>query len=161
MYVFSLLPPDVVESHDDVIKWKHFPRNWPFVRGIHRSPVNSPHKWPVTRSFDVFFYLSLNKRFCKQSWGWWFETLSRSFWRHCNEGRHIREHAGCRFSIAMLSCLRLPYMLSILISYLYSNIGSYKLGTKYGYRKLFYFLLRHRGLVTLIGVVQFDHYGLR
>ena len=31
-------------SHDDVIKWKHFPRYWPFVRGIHRSPVDSPHK---------------------------------------------------------------------------------------------------------------------
>ena len=30
--------------HDDVIKLKHFPRHWPFVRGIHRSPVNSPHK---------------------------------------------------------------------------------------------------------------------
>ena len=30
--------------HDDVIKWKYFPRYWPFVRGIHRSPVNSPHK---------------------------------------------------------------------------------------------------------------------
>ena len=30
--------------HDDVIKWKHFPSYWPFVRGIHRSPVNSPHK---------------------------------------------------------------------------------------------------------------------
>ena len=30
--------------HDDVIKWKHFPRYWPFVRGIHQSPVNSPHK---------------------------------------------------------------------------------------------------------------------
>ena len=30
--------------HDDVIKWKHFPRYWPFVRGIHRSSVNSPHK---------------------------------------------------------------------------------------------------------------------
>ena len=30
--------------HDDVIKWKHFPRYWPFVRGIHWSPVNSPHK---------------------------------------------------------------------------------------------------------------------
>ena len=29
---------------DDVIKWKHFSRYWPFVRGIHRSPVNSPHK---------------------------------------------------------------------------------------------------------------------
>ena len=30
--------------HDDVIKWKHFPRYWSFVRGIHRWPVNSPHK---------------------------------------------------------------------------------------------------------------------
>ena len=30
--------------HDDIIKWKHFPRYWSFVRGIHRSPVNSPHK---------------------------------------------------------------------------------------------------------------------
>ena len=30
-------------DHDDVIKWKHLPRYWPFVRGIHRSPVNSPH----------------------------------------------------------------------------------------------------------------------
>ena len=30
--------------HADVIKWKHFPRCWPFARGIHRSPVNSPHK---------------------------------------------------------------------------------------------------------------------
>ena len=30
--------------HDDVIKWRHFPCYWPFVRGIHRSPVNSPHK---------------------------------------------------------------------------------------------------------------------
>ena len=29
---------------DDVIKWKHFPRYWPFVRGIHRSPVNSPYE---------------------------------------------------------------------------------------------------------------------
>ena len=31
-------------KHDDVIKWKHFPRYCPFVRGIHRSPVNSPLK---------------------------------------------------------------------------------------------------------------------
>ena len=33
-----------ISTHDDVIKWKHFPCYWPFVRGIHRSPVNSPHK---------------------------------------------------------------------------------------------------------------------
>ena len=31
-------------SYDDVIKWKHFSHYWPFVCGIHRSPVNSTHK---------------------------------------------------------------------------------------------------------------------
>ena len=31
-----------IYSQDDVIKWKHFPRNWPFVRGIHRSRL-IPH----------------------------------------------------------------------------------------------------------------------
>ena len=36
--------PSHFDSHDDVIKWKHFPRYWRFVRGIHRSPGNSPHK---------------------------------------------------------------------------------------------------------------------
>ena len=42
-------------NHDDVIKWKHFPRYWPFVRGIHRSTVNSPHKgqWRGTLMFSL------------------------------------------------------------------------------------------------------------
>ena len=35
---------DSIFMHDDVTKWKHFPRHWPFVRGIRRSPVNSLHK---------------------------------------------------------------------------------------------------------------------
>ena len=186
--------------HDDVIKWKHFPRYWPFARGIHRrgdlmfslicawinGRVNNretvdlrrrgahydvivmicnvdtvvlsmnthryvyailhisvysnsrdktllsdrvayltirscglltsighfvqrwPHQmetfsallafcqgnWPVTgefpvrrlvtRSFDVFFDLNLNRQLSKQWRRWWFETLSRSLWRHCN-----------------------------------------------------------------------------
>ena len=35
---------EATRLHDDVIKWKHFPRCWPFVWGIHWSPVNSPHK---------------------------------------------------------------------------------------------------------------------
>ena len=39
---------------------------------------------PVTRSFDVFFDLRLNKRLSKQSRRRWFETPSRSLWRHCN-----------------------------------------------------------------------------
>ena len=47
---------------------------------------------PVTRSFDVFFHLRLNKRLNKQSWGWWFETLSCSLWRHSNDFRwYIRQ----------------------------------------------------------------------
>ena len=41
--------------HDDVIKWKHFPRYWQFVRGIHRSPVNYPHKGQWRR--DLVFSL--------------------------------------------------------------------------------------------------------
>ena len=43
-----------------------------------------PAQKPVSRSFDVFFDLCLNKRLRKQSWGWWFETLSRLLWCHCN-----------------------------------------------------------------------------
>ena len=159
----------------DVIDWKHCPRYWPFVRGIPRSPVNSPHEcqwyralmfsliyawtngwanhrdagdwrchrphydvtvinaifWQeikrippncipwwrhqmetfsaslaicagnspitgefpaqraVTRGFGVFFDLRLNKRLSKQWRGWWFETPSRSIWRHCNAPPNI------------------------------------------------------------------------
>ena len=67
-------------THDDVIKWKHFPCYWPFVRGIHR--------YPVTRSFDVFFDLQPNKRFSKQWWVWWFETPSCLLWRHRNTKKY-------------------------------------------------------------------------
>ena len=48
------------------------------------------HRWiPRIKAsdagFDVFFDLRLNKRLSKQLWGWWFETPSRSLWRHCND----------------------------------------------------------------------------
>ena len=49
-------------------------------------PGEFPAQRPVTQSFDVFFDLRLNKRLRKQSWGWWFETLSRPWWRHCHAG---------------------------------------------------------------------------
>ena len=51
--------------------------------------VEFPAQRPVTRSFDVFFDLRLNKRLSKQSWGWWFQTLSRPLWRHCNVTRSL------------------------------------------------------------------------
>ena len=52
------------------------------------SPVTGefPAQRPVTRGFDVFFDLRLNKRLSrpKQAWGSWSETPSSSLWRHCN-----------------------------------------------------------------------------
>ena len=71
--------------HDDVIKWKHFLR-YCMAICAGNSPVlgEFPTQRPVTRSFDVFFDLRLNKRLSKQSWSWWFETLSRPLWRHRN-----------------------------------------------------------------------------
>ena len=46
-----------LHKHDDVIKWKHFLRYWPFVRGIHRFPVNSPHKgqWRGALMFALIY----------------------------------------------------------------------------------------------------------
>ena len=44
-----------------------------------------PAQRPVTRSFGVFFDLRPIKRLSKQSWGWWFETQSRSLWPHGND----------------------------------------------------------------------------
>ena len=52
--------------------------------GEFTGPGEFPAQRPVTRSFDVFFDLPLNKRLSKQSWGWWFETLSWPLWRHRN-----------------------------------------------------------------------------
>ena len=43
-YNESLLFLFISTFHDDVIKWKHFPRYWPFARGNHQSPVDTPHK---------------------------------------------------------------------------------------------------------------------
>ena len=65
--------------------WRHqmekFPRCWPYVRGIHRSPVNSPHKGQWRRAL-MFSLICLDKRLSKQSRRRWFETPSRSLWRH-------------------------------------------------------------------------------
>ena len=70
--------------------WRHQMETFSALLAIcaGNSPVTGEFaaQRPVTRSFDVFFDLRLNKRLSKQSWGWWFETLSRPLWRHCNGG---------------------------------------------------------------------------
>ena len=73
-----------VQYHDDIIKWKHFPRYWPFVRGIHRLPVDSPIKGQWRGALMLSLICAWNKRLNKQSRRRWFETESRSLWRHCN-----------------------------------------------------------------------------
>ena len=52
-------------------------------------PGEFPAQRQVTRSFDVFFHLRLNKRLSKQSWGWWFETPSCPLSRHRNNEAHF------------------------------------------------------------------------
>ena len=68
--------------------WRHQMENFSALLAIcaGNSPVcgEFPTQRPVTRSFDVFFDLRLNKRLSKQSWGWWFETLSHPLWRQSN-----------------------------------------------------------------------------
>ena len=66
------------------------------------SPVTGefPTQRPVTRSFDVFFDLLLEKRLSKQSRRWWFETPWRLVWRHCNG------NAICLCSMAKYAPLR-------------------------------------------------------
>ena len=68
--------------------WRHQMETFSALLAIcaGNSPVTGefPSQRPVTRSFDVFFHQCLNKQLSKQSWGWWFETLSRSLWRHRN-----------------------------------------------------------------------------
>ena len=66
-----------------------FPLYWPFVRGIHWSPVNSPHKGQWRGSFMFFIDLRHNKRGNKQSWCRLPETSSHSLWRHCNDGKAL------------------------------------------------------------------------
>ena len=69
-------------------------------------PGEFPAQRPVTLSFDVFFDLRLNKRLSKQSWGWWFKTLSRPLWRHSND--QLNNCAPCPQFIVLRRYLTQP-----------------------------------------------------
>ena len=68
--------------------WRHQMETFSALLAIcsGNSPITSefPAQRPVTRSFDAFFDLRLNKRLSKQWRGWWFETPSCPLWRHSN-----------------------------------------------------------------------------
>ena len=78
-----------VFTKGDFTWWRHqmerFSAQLAICAGNSPVPGEFPTQRPVTRSFDVYFDLRPNKRLSKQSWGWWFETLSCPLWRHRNE----------------------------------------------------------------------------
>ena len=73
--------------------WRHqmetFYASLSICAGNSPVPGEFPTQRPVTRSFDILFDLRLNKRVSKQSWGWWFETLSHSLWHYRNVLCHV------------------------------------------------------------------------
>ena len=82
--VTGMFPFDYVHTW-----WRHQMETFSALLALYagNSPVPGefPAQRPVTRSFDVFFDLCLNKRLSKQWRGWWFETLSRPLWRQYND----------------------------------------------------------------------------
>ena len=80
-------------DHDDAIKWKHFPRYWPFVRGINRSPVNSPHKGQWRGALMISFICT------------WFNG-----WVNNREGGDLRRH-------------RTHYDVTVMVTYDTSLVG--------------------------------------
>ena len=81
--------------HDDVIKWKHFLRYWPFVWGIHRSLVNSPHKgqWRGALMFPLIFV--------------WINS-----WVNSGEAGDLRGHHA-HYYVIVMSCPIFKLILSI------------------------------------------------
>ena len=69
--------------------WRHQMETFSALLAICAGNSPVPGEFPtqrlVTRSFDVYFDLRPNKWMSKQSWGWWFETLSCSLWRQRND----------------------------------------------------------------------------
>ena len=75
--------------HDVVIKWTHFQRHWPFVRGIHRSPVNSPHKgqWRGASMFSLI-------------WAWINSCVNN------REAGNLRRHRA-HYDVIVMLCLHI------------------------------------------------------
>ena len=91
--------------------WRHQMETFSALLALcaRNSPVTGEFhvKRPVTRSFDVFFDLRLNKQLSKQSWCWWFETPSRSLWRQCNDSLP-HSHKQTQFSRLFENASGLP-----------------------------------------------------
>ena len=72
--------------NDDVIEWKHFPCHWPFVRGIHRSPMDYPYKrqWGGALIFSLICALT-------------------NAWAHSRDADDLRRHRA-HFDVNAMWC---------------------------------------------------------
>ena len=136
-----------IPFNKDISWWRHQMETFSALLAIctGNSPVPGefPAQRPVTRSLHVFFDLHLNKPLSKQSWDWWFETLSRPLWRHCNDFSYNEESTGnwtmCKSILGSMCCsvllksqiyLRWPvkkwlcYIMNVIFAY---QITAYKI----------------------------------
>ena len=97
------------EFHDDVIKWKHFPCCWPFVRGIHRLPVDSPDKgqWCGALMFSLICAWTNN-------------------WANNRDAGDLRRHRAHHHAIVMKFWIPVCYKLTLMVdklcaSYCYAS----------------------------------------
>ena len=79
---------DNPQKHTCISWWRHQMETFSALLAIDAGNSPVPGEFlaqrPVTRSFRIFFDLRLNTLLSKQSWGWWFEMLSRPLWSHCD-----------------------------------------------------------------------------
>ena len=106
------------QQHDDVIKWKHFPRYWPFVRGIHRSQVHSPHRGQWRRTF-MFSLI------CAWAKSWVNSRDGGDLRRHCahydvTETRFVQTVTAClccdHMSVFKVPCFGLTVNIPLIVS---------------------------------------------
>ena len=87
--------------------------------GEFTGPGEFPAQRPVTRGFD----LRLNKRLSKQSWGWWFETLSWPLWRHCNVDKFASQLSKYAYAVIWIKLLSV-IILTTMYMYIYEVLWS-------------------------------------
>ena len=119
---------NIPKLHDDVNKWKHFPRYWPFVRGIYRWPVNSPHKGQ--RHGALMFSLI---------YGW------INAWVNNREAGDLRHHRAHYDVIVML--LRTAVLGILRISFTATGMGSLALLSQWKWRKHGLYCLFNPGFI--------------
>ena len=101
--------PQLRKSQQRESWWRHQMETFSALLAICAVSGEFPTQRPVTRSFDVFSDLRLNKRLSKQWWCWWFETLSRPLWRHRSDWQFPKSYIQSPWYLRWSSSWADPY----------------------------------------------------